>query len=321
MEKNKTKKLVLIDGMSLLHRAYHAYPAYLTTKEGEQVNAVYGFTSILLNVLEKLEPTHVAVAWDVGKPTFRHEEYEKYKENRAKPDDELIGQIGRTQEVVTTLNIPQFGVEGFEADDVVGTLAREAGEDKDAEVVIVTGDRDSLQLVRGERVVVWMPASSGRFAKDRGPRIFDEKAVEAKYGLEPKQIIDLKGLMGDASDDIPGVKGVGEKTAEKLLEAFSSVEEIYELLGNEEDEKRVEEVVGKRVVNLLKNDKEMAILSKKLATIDCEVPIELKWEACKLSDYDRNAVIDLFERLEFKSLVKKLPKDGWDEEVDEIFGM
>lgn len=314
------KKLVLVDGMSVLHRAYHAYPL-LTTSKGEQVNAVYGFFAILLTVIEKINPTHVLVAWDVGKPTFRHEQYEGYKEKRVKPDQELIDQIGRTREVVEALNIPQFGVEGYEADDVIGTAARQAMEkyDGETEVVIVTGDRDALQLVDDEKVIVWMPSAGRQWGnKDRGPMIYDEEAVKVKFGINPKQIIDLKALMGDASDCIPGVKGVGQVTATKLIQTYGSIENLYEQLLKKRD--GVTAVVKERGVKLLEDDKKNAFMSKELATINQEVSITLDWDKCKLNDYDREKAMNLFMDLEFKSLIKKLPKDSWEEDLEEVFG-
>ncbi len=314
------KKLVLIDGMSVLHRAYHAYPLSLTSPKGELTNAVYGFTTILLTVLEKLKPTHVAVAWDVGKATFRTEQYSEYKATREKPDEELLSQIDKTKEVVEALNIPQFGVAGYEADDLIGTLSLQGEKEKEAQVVIVTGDRDALQLVNKDKVVVWMPSSAGSFGRarpDRGPMEYDETAVKAKYGLSPEQIIDLKALMGDSSDNIPGVRGVGPKTATNLLLKYETLEKLYENIEKERSE--VVKNSSERIVGLLEQEKDKAFMSKKLATIERQVPIELSWEKCKLSDYDREAVTKVFEELAFKSLVNKLPKDRWEEDLEGIF--
>ncbi len=305
------KRLVLIDGNSLLHRAYHGYPRF-TAPSGEVVGAVYGFTSMLLTALEKLSPSYVAIAWDVGKKTFRTEEYAEYKAGRAEMDQELVDQIGRTKQIVEALNIPQFGVENYEADDVIGTLATQAiASDKSVQVVIVTGDRDALQLVEDERVVVYMPSGGGAFSKDRGVSLFDETAVKAKYNLTPKQIIDLKALMGDASDNIKGVPGVGQVTATKLLEQAGSIEEIYEKLESLK--------ITPRVKKLMEDGKESAFLSKRLATINKETPIKLSWKDCELADYDREKVLAIFEKLRFKSLVNKLPKDKWEEDLEEVF--
>jgi len=303
------KRLVLIDGNSLLHRAYHAYPG-LRTKKGELVNAVYGFTSMLLRMLSFLKPSHVVVTWDVKGKTFRHEEYADYKAGRPGMDDELVSQVGTTKEMVEKLNIPQFEKKGYEADDLIGTLSKQAREkDKKSEVIIVTGDRDALQLVEGETVKVCMP-KRGRNSGG-GEEIFDEKSVELKYGMKPERIIDLKGLMGDASDNIKGVRGVGKVTATKLIQAAGSVDEIYTKLD--------ELPVSERIKSLLKDGEEEARKSKELVTIDREVPVELKWRECRLSDYDKKEVIGMLERLEFKSLIAKLPDDDWEKEAEEVF--
>ncbi len=313
------KKLVLIDAMSLLHRAYHAYPQSLSTKEGELTNAVYGFTSMLLSVMEKLKPTHMAVAWDVGKPTFRHDEYEGYKESREKPDEELLGQIERTEEVVGVLNIPQFGLEGYEADDLIGSLSKQGADEKDAEVVIVTGDRDVLQLVEDDKVKVWMPAAPGRYSKNRGPKIYNKEAVKAKYGLDPEQLIDLKALMGDSSDDIPGIKGIGTVTATKLMKKFGSLDSIYEALESDEGKKEIEDLIGSRFAGLLEKGRESAYMSQMLGEIKRDVPIELSWLDCKVVDYDKDKAGELFSKLEFRSLLSKLPADSWDKDLEEVF--
>ena len=312
-----SKKLVLIDGMAILHRAYHAYPLSLTTPDGEIINAVYGFTAILLTVIEKLKPTHVVVAWDVGKPTFRHKEYEGYKARREKPEDELIDQINRTREVVEALNIPQFGVEGYEADDVIGTLSRQAIKDKGSEVFVVTGDRDALQLVRDDRVRVWMPAAPGRQGRLRGPMLYDREAVMARYGMSPEQLVDLKALMGDSSDDIPGIKGVGEKTATRLIIEFGGLDELYQVL--KKDRNKVVDVVGERFTRMLEEGEKEAYISRKLGEIVVDVPIKLSWSRCKLSNYDRKKAVELFERLAFRSLINRLPNDEWDENLEKMF--
>lgn len=300
------KKLILVDGNSLLHRAYHGYPG-LRTSKGELVNAVFGFSAMLLRVLEQLKPTHAAVAWDVEGKTFRHKVYQEYKAGRPETDRELIDQIDRTKEVVMALNIPQFGVEGYEADDVIGTLSLQASK-SDGEVIVATGDRDALQLVEGEKIRVYMPA---RGAGRNGSEMFDEKAVKLRYGLLPKQLIDLKGLMGDASDNIKGVRGIGKVTGTKLLQEAGNLDEVY---------KNLEKLgVSRRVKSLLRKEKEEAFNSKALGTIECGMPIDLDWDRCELCDYDRSKIEKLFKKLEFKSLLGKLPKDKWEREVEEVF--
>lgn len=293
------KKLVLIDGHAILHRAYHAYPP-LTTSKGELVNAVYGFTSILLSVLRQINPEYVAVAFDKKGPTFRHQQYTQYKASRPKMDQELEDQIERVKQVVQTLNIPIFSVQGFEADDVIGTLAKKAA--KKTEVIIVTGDQDALQLV-DDKVRVYMPARG-----KKPVQVFNKELVLKKYGLEPKQIVDLKSLAGDQSDEIPGVRGIGPKTAVNLIKMFGSMEKIYEAI-----EKKTLKSLKEKVIKALAEGAESAVLSKSLATIVTDVPINLVLEKCRLLDYDKDKVIELFEELEFRSLVKKLPDDGWRE--------
>ena len=313
----KKKKLVLIDGHSLLYRAYHAYPP-LTTSKGELINAVYGFTSILLNAISELEPTHLAVTFDRDKPTFRHIDFVGYKAQREEMPTDLADQLARVEEVVKVLNIPMFAVEGYEADDVIGTLASQAvsqnsklktKNSKLDEVIVVTGDHDALQLVDSDReakVRINIPGRGKQPAK-----MYDERQVEEKYGLEPEQIPDFKGLAGDSSDNIPGVRGVGPKTATKLLQKFKTVEGVYQNIG------RVKTQIGERVANLLVENQEEAIMSKKLATIVRDVPITLKLKKCELDDYDKKKAVKLFEELEFKSLLKKLPEDKFEKMVKE----
>ncbi|MFZ3068812.1 MAG: 5'-3' exonuclease H3TH domain-containing protein [Microgenomates group bacterium] len=304
------RKLILIDGNSLLHRAYHAFPLTLTTSKGELINAVYGFSAMLLTILEKLGPTHVAVAWDVKGPTFRKIEYVEYKANRGPMDEDLATQIERTKEVVSVLNIPQFGIEGYEGDDIIGTLARLATDEKkekDTQVVIVTADRDALQLIKEKQIVVYLPLQN----KASQAVVFDEDRTVEMYGFKPKYIVDLKSLMGDSSDNIPGVKGIGKVTATKLIQDFGSLEGVYK---NIESEK-----ISKRVREMLTDGKKMAEQSYKLAEINKEAPLKINWEDCLLSNYDKNKATNLFKELNFNSLLLRLPKDSWEKKTEEIF--
>ena len=298
---------MLIDGHAIVFRAYYAFPASLTTPEGEQANAVYGFVSILLKTLEELRPSHVAVAFDMDKPTFRHLDFVDYKAQRPETDKELKDQLGRVRESVKKLNMPIFEVEGFEADDVIGTLAKQA-KDKEIEAIIVTGDQDAMQLVNGN-VKVYVPARGKQPAK-----IFGEKEVVEKYGFKPVQMIDYKGLSGDSSDNIPGIKGVGPKTALSLIEQFESVEGIYEAIKNKSIDG-----VSQGVLEKLMNGHEEAMKSKKLATIVLGVPIELDLKACELHDYNKKKAAKYFEDLGFNSIVKRLPSDDWEELAEEVF--
>lgn len=317
MRKSKSrqrKRLVLIDGHSVLFRAFHAYPP-LTTSHGELINAVYGFTNILLSVIKDLQPTHIAVTFDREKPTFRHEQYEGYKAHRPEAPEELVSQQDRVEEVVSVLNIPIFAVEGYEADDVIGTLVKQARKKtkrlkgkgrEDMEVVIVTGDQDAFQLVDGKRVMVYTPARGKGKAN-----LWDAKAVSEKYGLKPIQLVDFKALAGDPSDEIPGVRGIGPKTASQLLGKYRTLKSVYQNLD------MIENQFGKSVYEKLVEGKESAELSKKLATIVTDVPIKLSLDACVVHDYDKQKVVQKFRELEFNSLIEKLPNDPFEQMVQE----
>ena len=301
------KKLVLIDGHAIFHRAYHALPP-LTTSKGELVNAVFGFTSMLLRAIADIKPDYIAVAFDTGEPTFRHQEYTGYKAQRVAAPDELHEQMPRVKQVVQTLNIPIFELAGYEADDIIGTLVRQGAESRKQgaglEIIIVTGDRDTLQLVQ-PRVKVYTPGKSFSDVI-----YYDEKSTKEKYGLEPNQLIDFKALAGDPSDNIPGVRGVGDVTAKKLLQQFSNLEEIYKNLDK----------VSEKTRYLLAKDAESAALSKKLATIDVQTPIKLELSKCVLKDYDQKAAEELFLELEFRSLIPKLPGFSESKVADKAVG-
>ena len=290
------KRLVLIDGHAILHRAYHAFPSTLKTRRGELVNAVYGFTRIFLAVLEDLEPAYLAVAFDLPQPTFRHQEYVGYQIQRPEMDEELFGQIERVYQIVKSLNIPIFTAPDFEADDVIGTLASQAVQNKvhrtkNIEVIIVTGDKDIMQLVN-KKVKVYAPRKG--FSE---PEIFDSQKVKKLLGVTPEQIIDYKALTGDPSDNYPGVSGIGPKTAVELLNQYGDLATIYKNL------KKIKPLLAQK----LKDGKENAYLSQKLATIVTKVPLKLNLKACLVHDYDHQKAIKLFEELEFKSLMSKLP--------------
>ncbi|NIA02004.1 MAG: DNA polymerase I, partial [Nitrospirae bacterium] len=285
------KKIILIDGNAVIHRAFHALPPFKTSK-GEQVNAVYGFSSILLNLLNYEKPDYIAVSFDLKGPTFRHKEYKEYKATRKKAPDELYSQIPRIKDIVKAFEIPIYEIEGFEADDVLGTLAKQIEKKDDIKTYIFTGDMDTLQLVN-EKTMVLSPA---RGIKE--PIVYNVQKVLSKYGLKPSQIPDMKGLQGDSSDNIKGVAGVGAKTAKTLLQKYENIENIYDNLG---------EITG-RVHDNLAKDKESAFFSRKLATIVTDVPIELDLEGCHTHEYDKNKVLTLFSELEFKTLMGRLTK-------------
>lgn len=287
-------KLVLLDGHSLAYRAFFALPMEMATKKGELTNAIFGFTVMLLDVLEKEKPDYIAVAFDVGK-TWRHEAYTPYKGHRAKSPDELRTQVERIKEMVKTFNIPIYTAEGWEADDVLGTLARQS-EAEGVDVLIVTGDTDAHQLVTDHVRV----QNAGRSFRDA--RLYTPADVRERYGLEPRQLPDYKAILGDKSDNIPGVAGVGEKGATQLLQSYETLEGVYEHLAE------VKEGVRKK----LEASREEAFISKKLAIIETHVPgVTLELAKSQTREFDRGAVIQLFRDFEFHSLVEKIPaSDG-----------
>ncbi|MCA9382034.1 DNA polymerase I, partial [Candidatus Dojkabacteria bacterium] len=294
LEKIKDKKLLaLIDGHALIHRAYHAYPPNLKTSDGQLVNAVYGFTSMLLQLFQDMDPEYVVCCFDTPKPTFRHTRFAGYKANRTKPDDELISQFPLVKRVVEVMNIPIFSIEGYEADDMIGTISKQAEDsNSDLKTIIVTGDHDTLQLV-DENTFVWMPGKSFGDMK-----LMQRKNVIERYGFGPERIIDYKALRGDSSDNIPGVKGVGEKTATDLIKEYGDLDEIYKNIDK----------LKPRYQKLLSENYEEAVMSKELATIDVSAPIKFKLEDCLLKSFDRDEVMNLFKELEFRSLINKIPE-------------
>jgi DNA polymerase I len=290
MEKSR-KKLILIDGNAIIHRSYHALPP-LTTKSGELVNAVYGFASTILSVIQKFQPEYIIATFDLAGPTFRHEEYKEYKATRVKAPDELYAQIDRVKEVVRAMNIPILEKQGFEADDVIGTVIKHVEKNNgQMENIIVTGDLDTLQLVNGKTKVYTMRRGLSDAV------LYDAEKVKERYSLAPDQMIDYKGLRGDASDNIPGVKGIGEKTAIELLVKFGTLENVYANLP---------EIRG-AVKDKLERDRSIAMQSKKLATIRTNVPVEIDLEKAKTHEFDRAKLVELFKELNFFSLVKRIP--------------
>lgn len=286
------EKLVLIDGNSIIYRAFFAMPP-LSNSSGVHTNAVYGFTNMLLRLIQEEKPTHLLVAFDAGKVTFRHEGYQDYKGGRDKTPQELSEQFPVMRELLESFGISWFELSGYEADDIIGTLSKQ-GEESGREVLVVTGDKDMLQVV-SDRVKVALTRKGISEVEPYGP-----KEIEEKYGLKPEQIIDLKGLMGDPSDNIPGVPGVGEKTALKLLHQFGSVEEVLA---------HTDELKGKMKENIV-NHAEDARMSKKLATIFREVPIEKSWDEMTFTGITEETAVPMLRKLEFKSLLERLPFSG-----------
>ncbi len=290
--KEEKPLLLLFDGNALVHHAFHALPPLTVSKTGEMVNAVYGFASTLLKVLNELKPTYWGVAFDRPTPTFRHEMFEEYKAQRPATPEELRDQIKRVHQLVNAFHIPVFEIDGFEADDVLGTLSQQASR-QSIETIIVTGDNDMLQVVLPE-VKALAPRRS--FSDTI---LYDEQAVKQKYGITPKQITDFKALTGDVSDNIPGIPGIGEKTATRLIQQYGSLEGIYD---------HIEDVTPDKLRAALRQYQSRAFQSKELVTIVKDVPITLNPEACKVSTYDRDEVVKLFQELEFIKLLPRLPQ-------------
>lgn len=299
------KKLVIIDGNAIIHRAYHAIPP-LTDKNGKMVNAVYGFTSMLLKVWKDLKPEYLAVCFDVAGGTFRHEKFEKYKATRVKADQELYDQIPLVHEVVETFNLPIFEMKGHEADDVIGAIVNDKKIKKEItkgnlEAIIVTGDMDTAQLiVPGVKVLALRKGLSDTV-------MYSEKEIKERYGFGPEKIVDYKALRGDASDNIPGIPGIGEKTATELVQKIGGIEEIYKQVKN--NLKNLEKEIKPGVIKKIIEGEESAKMSYELATIEKEIPgFKFDLEKClALENYDRKKIAELFQELEFTSLLKRLP--------------
>lgn len=284
-------RLVLIDGNAILHRAFHALPL-LTAPDGSVVNAVYGFVSILIKIFNDLKPTYMAVAFDRPEPTFRKKLYTDYQAKRPEMDSDLVSQIPKVQDVVRAFGIPMYDKAGFEADDVIGTITEKVNGKRKKEkgdideIIIVTGDKDILQLVDDKKgVKVFMPTkglSEGR--------LYGEAEVVERLGVNPKQIPDLKALMGDASDNYPGVPGIGPKSAVKLITRYGSIEKLYK--SGELDDK-------------LRLGEESARMSKDLATIRTNVPVDIG-ELREIVTLDTPEVREILEKFHFPSLLKRL---------------
>ncbi len=289
MSPKKKQKFLIIDGHALIHRSFHAIPLNMKTTQGEPVNAVYGFASFLLKAIKDLKPDMIALALDKKGPTFRHEAYKEYKATRVKAPDDLYAQIPRIRELAQILNIPTFEIQGCEADDVIGTLtAKVKGVDK----IIVTGDMDTLQLVANDTKVYTM--SRGLLDSV----IYDETAVRDRYGLNVDQMIEYKALRGDPSDNIPGVRGIGEKTAVELLQEFQTVDKLYKNINSKK--------ISDRIRQLLIDHKDDALMSRDLATIRRDIDLDIDEKNLVFGGFDRAAALDFFRKLEFKSLMPRL---------------
>ncbi len=300
MNSTQKKRLVLLDSHAILHRAYHALPDFATSK-GEPTGALYGMATMIIGIIEQFKPDYIVATFDLPKPTYRHEAYKEYKAGRAKTDENLIAQIKRAPDMFAALSIPMYSLEGFEADDMLGTIVEQMKKNDDLEIVIASGDMDTLQLVVGDKVKV--------FTLKKGIKdtvVYNEKAVFDRFGFGPEMIPDYKGLRGDPSDNIIGIKGIGEKTATTLITTFGSIEEMYKKLAKDE-QAFLDAKITPRIIELLKNGEEEAFFSKTLATIRRDAPIdfvlpEKEWK----TDLDMTQVSTLFSELEFRTLVARL---------------
>ncbi|HBA36805.1 TPA: DNA polymerase I [Candidatus Falkowbacteria bacterium] len=292
---SKTKpRLVIIDGNALIHRSFHALPPTMRTKSGQIVNAVYGFTSFFLKALNEFQPEYVVLTLDKKDPTFRHKAYADYKAHRAKAPDELYEQIPLVKKVAAAFGVPIFELSGFEADDLIGTICAQTDNKKNLEKIIITGDLDTLQLVGPKTKVYTM----SRGLSDSV--LYGAEQVQERYGLRPDQMIDYKALRGDPSDNIPGVKGIGEKTAGELIGTFKNLDGVLEAA------KKNHAKIKPRIIGLLKEYREAAYLSRDLVTINCQAPLKFSLEDAKFASFRLEKVLTIFSELEFKSLLVKV---------------
>ncbi len=285
------KKLVLIDGNAIIHRAFHALPP-LNNKDGFPTNAVYGFFMMLLKIIDDLKPEYLVVCFDKKAPTFRKQLYVGYQATRPKPSDDLVPQFDMVHKALDEAKVKHFEIDGYEADDLIGTISRQAKE-KNLQTIIVSGDRDLLQLVNSKVLMLAPIVGMTKMT------LFDEVKVREKYGLEPWQIVDYKALVGDASDNYPGVSGIGPKTASGLLSKYQTLEGVYEHLAE----------LSPQIQEKLANDAEQAALAKKLATIVMDAPVKLDEEDAEINKIDNKALKKVFEKLGFKSLLNRVSKN------------
>lgn len=289
------KRLIIIDCNSVIHRAFHALPP-LTTKEGELVNAVYGFLLVFLKAVKEFQPDYITACFDFPAPTFRHEKYKEYKAKRPPAPEGLYQQFPKIKKVLEDFNVQIFEKEGFEGDDIIGTIARMAPKKQafpEIETIILSGDTDTLQLINSQTKV---------YALRKGVKdtvLYDGNLVEEKYqGLKPEQLLDFRALKGDPSDNIPGVPGIGEKTALELIKEFGTLENLYQDLA----------LVKPKLREILIKHKEEAFFSKELSAIHKNVPIDFNLEKCGWGNYNREKARKSLEQLEFHSLISRLPR-------------
>jgi len=289
------ERLFLLDGMALAYRAYFAFISRpLINSKGENTSAIFGFANTLLKILEDEKPDHIAVVFDTKEPTFRHDRYPAYKATRQKMPEDMASQLEKLKEVVRAFNTPLLEVPGYEADDVIGTLARRA-EKEGIVTYMVTGDKDFMQLI-SPHIKMYKPGKAGSEIE-----IVEEEGVFEKFGVTPDKVVEVLGLIGDKSDNVPGVPGIGEKTAIPLIQKYGSIENLY---------RHVEEVSQKGVRSKLIENKDKAFLSKELVTINTNVPVPIDFHKLPAMGQDTSKLVSLFSELEFKSLLTKLRETG-----------
>ncbi len=303
MQNKDEKRLILLDSHAILHRAYHALPDF-ASKKGEPTGALYGLVAMLIKIVEDLKPNYLVACFDLPGPTYRHEVYKDYKIQRKKMDDELSTQIKRSRDIFKAFDIPIYEKAGFEADDMLGTIVEKMKGEKNLQVVVASGDMDTLQLVKDKKVLVYTLKKG-----IQDTILYDEDAVKARFGFEPQLLKDYKGLRGDPSDNIIGIAGIGEKTATTLITTFGSIEDMYKELekGKKGEEKFVKAGITPRIIELLKNNKEEAEFSKMLATIRLDAPIDFTLPKKEFKEsVDIEKILALFNELDFRTLGVRL---------------
>ncbi len=311
-EKTTNKRLVLLDTHAIIHRAYHALPEFMNSK-GEPTGAIYGLATMLFKIITELKPDYIVACYDLPKKTFRHEAYVDYKAGRAKTDDALVAQLIRSREFFTALSVPMYEYEGFEADDLLGTITEQTKKDKKLDVIVASGDMDTLQLVDDDKVRVYTLKKG-----INDTILYNEEKVKERFNFEPKYLPDYKGLRGDPSDNIIGIKGIGEKTATTLISEYGTIEKMYQAIKKSPDKVRALGIT-ERVFNLLKDGEDEALFSKTLATIRRDAPIkfELPRKTWK-ETVAKESVAQFFRTMEFKSLQNRFLAVVSCEEVEVI---
>jgi len=294
------ERLIIIDGNALIHRAYHALPP-LRTKKGELINAIYGFLLVFLKAIKEFQPDYIAATFDTPRPTFRHREFKAYKIKRPPLPEELSEQIPKLKEILKEFGVPVFEKEGFEADDLIGTISALTPKKQiipKIETIILSGDLDNLQLIdKNTKVYTFKKGLKDTI-------LYDEEVVKERYGIAPAQLVDFRALKGDPSDNIPGVSGIGEKTAISLIKDFGSLDNLYrEIEEKTEKSKQIKPSLKEKLIQY----KDQAFFSKKLSDIKRDVLIDFDLESCSFKRYDKEKATKAFKNLEFYSLLERLP--------------